>query len=167
MANEALVPLAELLRCPAATREVRMSHSVIETAANALAGREGISGPAPQSDPVHRPSALTDGTREGVLHFQRCRWCHTAAFRRMLCPACGSTDMAEERSAGIGVIRHVTVVGRREGRPRAMAVIDMREGFCLRARVGAVPLDSARIGDRVRLASGPRPREIVFQLCDA
>ncbi|MBZ4014456.1 Zn-ribbon domain-containing OB-fold protein [Streptomyces purpurogeneiscleroticus] len=138
-----------------------MSHSVIETAANAPVEGEGVSRSAPQSEPDAQA-----GIRDGVLHFQRCRWCHTSAFRRLLCPACGSTDLAGERSSGIGVIRHVTVVGRGEGRPRAMAVIDMHEGFCLRARVSAVPLDSARVGALVRLASGPRPREIVFQLCD-
>ncbi|MFD0441657.1 Zn-ribbon domain-containing OB-fold protein [Streptomyces rhizosphaericus] len=101
-----------------------------------------------------------------MLYFQRCRWCHTATFRRLLCPVCGSTDMAEERSDGTGVIHHVTVVGRSAGRPRAMAIIDMREGFRIRARVSAVPLARACVGAQVRLGFGPQPQEIAFQLCD-
>ncbi|MGW4873882.1 Zn-ribbon domain-containing OB-fold protein [Streptomyces chartreusis] len=121
----------------------------------------------PQIDTDRHSHIPAGGIWDGALYFQRCGWCRTAFFRRLLCPACGSTDLAEERSGGIGTIRHVTVVGRDVGMPRAMAVIDMDEGFRLRARVSAAPLNRARVGALVRLGFGPRPQEIVFQVCDS
>lgn len=144
-----------------------MSHTVIETADNGPFEGDGVPTAAPQMDTDHRSPIPAGGIRDGVLYFQRCRWCHTAVFRRLLCPVCGSTDMAEERSDGIGVIHHVTFVGRSVGKPRAMAIIDMREGFRLRARVSAVPLARACVGAEVRLGFGAQPQEIAFQLCDA
>ncbi|MEU8874755.1 zinc ribbon domain-containing protein [Streptomyces javensis] len=145
-----------------------MSHTVIETAANGPFEGDGVSTAAPRIDADQRGGPTpAGGIWDGVLYFQRCRWCRTAVFRRLLCPVCGSTDMAEERSDGIGVIHHVTVVGRSAGRPRAMAIIDMHEGFRLRARVSAVPLARACIGAQVRLGFGPQPQEIAFQLCDS
>lgn len=142
-----------------------MSQSVIETAHNDPVEGDGISTADPQTDSDHQSSVSTGGLCDGVLYFQRCRWCHTSVFRRLLCPACGSTDFATERSGGIGVIHQVTVVGRSVGRPRAMAIIEMREGFRLRARVSAEPLQRAQVGAQVRLGFGLRPQEIAFQLC--
>ncbi|OAH11465.1 hypothetical protein STSP_51470 [Streptomyces jeddahensis] len=46
-----------------------------------------------------------------------------------------------------------------------MAIIEMREGFRLRARVSAEPLHRAQVGAQVRLGFGSRPQEIAFQLC--
>jgi uncharacterized OB-fold protein len=142
-----------------------MSQSVIAIAPDGPAEGDGMSTADPQSDADRQNSAPTGGLHDGVLYFQRCRWCHTSVFRCLLCPVCGSTDLATERSDGIGVVLHVTVVGRSAGRPRAMAVIEMREGFRLHARVSAEPLQRARVGARVRLGFGPRPQEIAFQLC--
>ncbi|MEV4334632.1 OB-fold domain-containing protein [Streptomyces sp. NPDC049597] len=109
-----------------------------------------------------------DGVRGGELYFQRCRWCHTAAFRRLLCPVCASTDLAWERSAGTGVVRHLTVVGRSTGNPRVLAIIDMREGFWLRSRVIGVSPGAVRVGAVVRLAvdGGPEAHELTFRLGD-
>ncbi|MBP8531736.1 Zn-ribbon domain-containing OB-fold protein [Streptomyces sp. MK37H] len=140
---------------------------MIETAENGPFEGDSVSTAAPRIDADHRGPIPAGGIWGGVLYFQRCRWCHTSVFRRLLCPACGSTDMAEERSDGIGVIHHVTVVGRSVGKPRAMAIIDMHEGFRLRARVSAVPLTRACVGAQVRLGFGPQPQEIAFQLCDS
>ena len=144
-----------------------MTHSVIEAADNVPFEGDGVSTDAPQIDADRQSTVPAGGIRDGALYFQRCRWCRTPVFRRLLCPACGSTDMAEQRSDGIGVIRRVTVVGRGTGKPRAMAVIDMCEGFRLHARVSAVPLARACAGAQVRLGFGPRPQEIAFQLRDA
>ncbi|AGP61194.1 Zn-ribbon domain-containing OB-fold protein [Streptomyces rapamycinicus] len=144
-----------------------MSHTAIETADNSPFAGDSVSTAVPQTDADQRSPIPAGGIRDGVLYFQRCRWCHTSVFRRLLCPVCGSTDMAEERSDGIGVIHHVTVVGRSTGKPRAMAIIDMDEGFRLRARVSAVPLARACVGAQVRLGFGPQPQEIAFHLCDS
>jgi uncharacterized OB-fold protein len=141
-----------------------MSESVMETAHDDPAEGDGISTADPRTGSDDQSSVPTGGLRDGVLYFQRCRWCHTSVFRRLLCPACGSTDFAAERSGGIGVIRQVTLVGRSVGRPRAMAIIEMREGFRLRAKVSAEPLHRVQVGAQVRLGFGLRSQEIIFQL---
>ncbi|MFH8569580.1 Zn-ribbon domain-containing OB-fold protein [Streptomyces sp. NPDC017993] len=115
--------------------------------------------------PPEGPAEVKDGT----LHFQRCCWCNTPSFRRLLCPTCGCTDMAGEPSTGRGVIRRVTVVGRNADEPHALAVIAMNEGFRLRARIIGTPPEHLHQGAPVRLATyaGLRSQELAFQLCDA
>lgn len=119
------------------------------------------------------PGAAAEDLRElsdGELQFQRCRWCRTAVFRRLLCPVCASSDFDRERSGGTGVVRHATIVGRSTGAPRAVALIAMDEGYRLRATVTVTgtPLDAIHTGARVRLslddthASG----ELAFRLSD-
>ncbi|MFJ8675750.1 Zn-ribbon domain-containing OB-fold protein [Streptomyces sp. NPDC093589] len=113
--------------------------------------------------PREGPAEVKDGT----LHFQRCCWCGTPSFRRLLCPACGCTDLAWEPGIGTGVIRRVTV-GRNAGVPRPVAVIAMDEGYRLRARIIGAPPERIHQGALVRLATsaGLPPQELVFQLCD-
>ena len=115
--------------------------------------------------PPEGPAEVKDGT----LHFQRCCWCNTPSFRRLLCPTCGCTDLAWEPGTGTGVIRRVTVVGRNAGAPRASAVIAMDDGYRLSARIIGTPPERIHQGARVRLATsaGPRSQELAFQLCDA
>jgi uncharacterized OB-fold protein len=107
--------------------------------------------------------------KDGTLHFQRCCWCNTPSFRRLLCPACGCTDLTWEPSTGTGVIRRVTVVGRNAGKPRSLAVIAMDEGFRLRARIIGTAPERIHQGALVQLATstGPRSQELAFQLRDA
>ncbi|MET9435771.1 zinc ribbon domain-containing protein [Streptomyces sp. NPDC006551] len=97
------------------------------------------------------------------LYFQRCRWCHTTTFQRLLCPTCGSTDLAPERSEGEGVI---TV---RRGFTAAHAdlwPVHMAEGFVVRCRVDG-PLHAVRPGVRVKLSSGGTvPGQPVVRLCE-
>ncbi|MEU7023961.1 hypothetical protein ABZ990_25335 [Streptomyces sp. NPDC046203] len=101
---------------------------------------------------------------ESELYFQRCRWCHTIAFQRLLCPTCGSTELAPELSAGEGVISV------RRGVSAAQAdlwPVHMAEGFVVRCRVDGPP-HAVRPGVRVRLAQdaavpGRRP---VVRLCE-
>lgn len=119
---------------------------------------------ATESLPREGPVEVKDGT----LHFQRCRWCSTPSFRRLLCPACGSADLAWEPSTGTGVIRRVTVVGRNVGAPRPVAVIAMDEGFRLRSRIIGVAPERVHTGALVRLAmnEGPPSEELAFRLCE-
>lgn len=97
------------------------------------------------------------------LYFQRCRWCHTTTFQRLLCPTCGSTDLSPERSEGEGVI---TV---RRGVTAADAdlwPVHMTEGFVVRCRVDG-PLHAVRPGVRVKLSSGgTAPTQPVVRLCE-
>lgn len=107
---------------------------------------------------------VEESAAEPELHFQRCRWCHTTTFQRLLCPTCGSTDLAPELSAGEGVISV------RRGFTAAEAdlwPVHMAEGFVVRCRVDG-PLHAVRPGVRVRLAPGTlcAGRRPVVRLCE-
>ncbi|MCZ4510241.1 zinc ribbon domain-containing protein [Streptomyces sp. ActVer] len=114
------------------------------------------------------PETTTSGpaAEEGLL-YQRCRWCGTAMFHRLLCPVCQGSDLRTERSAGLGVIRHATVVHRNTPGARNVSLVEMAEGFTVRGRVSG-PLIAIRTGDRVQLTTALDPvrREPVFKLCE-
>lgn len=88
-------------------------------------------------------------------------------FHRLLCPVCAGSDLRTERSAGLGVIRHTTVVQRNTPAARNVSLVELAEGFTVRGRVSG-PLVAIRTGDRVQLttAADPVRREPVFKLCE-
>ena len=106
----------------------------------------------------------TDG--EAIL-FQRCTWCGTATYHRLLCPVCQGSDLRTERSEGTGTVRHSTVVHRNTPSARNVSLVEMAEGFVVRGRVMG-PLIGIHSGDRVRLSTVKDPvrGEPVFQLVD-
>lgn len=62
------------------------------------------------------------------LHFQRCAACRALlGYPRVLCPRCGSRDLAWERSAGRGVVYSATTVHGREG-SHGVLLVDLDEG---------------------------------------
>ncbi|WP_245234792.1 zinc ribbon domain-containing protein [Streptomyces flavochromogenes] len=94
--------------------------------------------------------AAEEAGPDAELYFQRCRWCHTTTFQRLLCPTCGSTDLNPELSEGEGVISV------RRGVAAADAdlwPVYMTEGFTVRCRVDG-PLHAVRPGVRVKVSSG-------------
>ncbi|GAA4789421.1 Zn-ribbon domain-containing OB-fold protein [Streptomyces ziwulingensis] len=103
---------------------------------------------------------------EAIL-FQRCTWCGTAMYHRVLCPVCRGSDLRTDRSTGTGTVRHATVVHRNTPAARNVSLIEMAEGFVLRGRVMG-PLLGIHGGDRVRLSTAQDPvrGEPVFQLVD-
>ncbi|GAA1376319.1 Zn-ribbon domain-containing OB-fold protein [Streptomyces beijiangensis] len=106
---------------------------------------------------------------ETGLVYQRCRWCGTASFRRLLCPVCASSDLDSERSAGYGVVVRSSVVNRYTGSARNESLIRFPEGFVFRCRVvGAAP-HLVWVGARVRPVAevDPEAGEVVFELCEA
>ncbi|MER7192831.1 Zn-ribbon domain-containing OB-fold protein [Streptomyces flaveolus] len=112
---------------------------------------------------------LESASREPeVLCFQRCTWCGTAAYQRLLCPVCGGSDLRTECSEGVGVVRHTTVVHRNTPAARNVSLVEMSEGFVVRGRVMG-PLVGIHSGDRVRLSTlkDPVRDEPVFQRLDA
>ncbi|MFH8798445.1 Zn-ribbon domain-containing OB-fold protein [Streptomyces sp. NPDC017936] len=127
----------------------------------------------------HSASAVqpTTGSSAGVLdhrgaggeaiHFQRCTWCGTAMYHRLLCPVCQGSDLRTERSEGTGTVRHSTVVHRNTPSARNVSLIEMAEGFVVRGRVMGPPI-GIHSGDRVRLSTAQDPvrGEPVFQLVD-
>ncbi|MFJ5302986.1 Zn-ribbon domain-containing OB-fold protein [Streptomyces sp. NPDC088350] len=119
----------------------------------------------------------TGGSPAGVLDphtpdgdtilFQRCTWCATAMYHRLLCPVCQGGDLRTERSEGTGTVRHSTVVHRNTPAARNVSLIEMAEGFVVRGRVIGPPI-GIHSGDRVRLSTAKDPvrGEPVFQLLD-
>ena len=104
-----------------------------------------------RKEPVSRPErSAKDGGGAAELFFQRCSWCRTTTFRRLLCPACWSPDLMLVPSEGVGV-----VAPRRYGPTALDAVwpVRMAEGFVVRCRVDGPP-HAVRPGVRVRL-TGP------------
>ncbi|MEU6549387.1 zinc ribbon domain-containing protein [Streptomyces sp. NPDC046915] len=103
----------------------------------------------------------------GTLVFQRCNWCGTAMYHRLLCPVCQGSDLRTERSEGVGTVRHSTVVHRNTPAARNVSLIEMAEGFVVRGRVMGPPV-GIHSGDRVRLSTAKDPvrGEPVFQLLD-
>ncbi|MCZ9345008.1 zinc ribbon domain-containing protein, partial [Streptomyces sp. TRM76130] len=59
-----------------------------------------------------------------VLVFQRCTWCGTAMYHRVLCPVCRGSDLSTERSKGTGTVRHSTVVHRNTPATRNVSLIE-------------------------------------------
>ncbi|MFH0172459.1 Zn-ribbon domain-containing OB-fold protein [Streptomyces cacaoi] len=102
-----------------------------------------------------------------TILFQRCTWCGTAMYHRLLCPVCQGSDLRTERSEGAGTVRHATVVNRNTPGARNVSLVEMAEGFVVRGRVMG-PLIGIHSGDRVRLSTVKDPvrGEPVFQLLD-
>ncbi|MFG2779723.1 Zn-ribbon domain-containing OB-fold protein [Streptomyces prunicolor] len=102
-----------------------------------------------------------------TILFQRCTWCGTAMYHRLLCPVCQGGDLRTEHSEGTGTVRHSTVVHRNTPAARNVSLIEMAEGFVVRGRVIGPPI-GIHSGDRVRLSTAKDPvrGEPVFQLLD-
>jgi hypothetical protein len=98
-----------------------------------------------------------------VLHYRLCRWCSSPTERfRLLCPVCGSTDMTELSSAGVGVVRRVGAVVRTElleHRIRQNCAITLDEGLTIPAVVTASRYEVIPVGTRVRLHAVGGARE--------
>ncbi|MFI6402237.1 Zn-ribbon domain-containing OB-fold protein [Streptomyces sp. NPDC050548] len=124
-----------------------------------FATRPAVGSPAGVLEP-HAPDGDT-------IHFQRCTWCGTAMYHRLLCPVCQGGDLRTERSEGTGTVRHSTVVHRNTPAARNVSLIEMAEGFVVRGRVIGHPM-GIHSGDRVRLSTAKDPvrGEPVFQLLD-
>lgn len=137
-----------------------MFHTGIGTATKAPEAQFG--------QPVGAPATAAGEPRSGELFFQRCTWCGSIAFRRLLCPTCASTDLAAEPSEGVGVVQRTTVVGRHTAAEHHVSVIDMAEGFSVRCKVVG-PTEKVRPGARVKVAAPADPvrQELVFQVCDS
>jgi len=103
-----------------------------------------------------------EGLRAGRLDFQRCASCAAAVFpARVVCPGCGTAELAWETSTGLGVVYAATTVHRREGR-HGVVLVDVDEGFRLMTSVVGADPDAVTIGARVRLvpAAGDPPRAL-------
>ena len=92
----------------------------------------------------------------GKLGLQRCAGCGAAVFYpRVLCPVCGSADLAWETSSGRGVVYATTAVYRREDDPYNVVLVDLEEGFRMMSRVDGVPAERVEVGARIILRLEP------------
>ncbi|MFJ9038772.1 Zn-ribbon domain-containing OB-fold protein [Streptomyces sp. NPDC102406] len=111
----------------------------------------------------------TTETGAGFAH-QRCRWCGTASFRRLLCPVCASSDLETEHSAGPGVVMQSRVVHRGTGVARNEALVRFPEDFVVPCRIVGTAPHMVWVGATVRPARGahadPGCGEVVFELVD-
>lgn len=105
--------------------------------------------------------------RAEVLAFQRCSWCGTAMYHRLLCPACQGSDLRTEYSTGVGTVRHSTTLRRNTPTVRNVSLIEMAERFVVRGSV-MNPRIGICSGDRVRLYTVRDPvlGEPVFEFAD-
>lgn len=114
------------------------------------------------TDPAAKGNPASD-----ALLFQRCRWCGSAMYQRLLCPVCAGSDLRTEASTGTGVVRHATVIHRNTPAARNVSLVEMAEGFTVRGRVTGLATD-VHSGDRVQLTTAQDPvrSQPVFQLVD-
>jgi uncharacterized protein len=93
-----------------------------------------------------------EGLAAGELRFQRCGGCERAVFYpRVLCPFCGSGELAWAVAAGEGVVYATTAMHRRESEPYNVCLVDLDEGFRMMSRVEGPAAEAVAIGTRVRL----------------
>lgn len=114
---------------------------------------------ASTADPtlLQSPEATDDG-----LTYRRCAWCHCATKAGcLLCPVCGSADLAAAKSVGTGTVQRLLRPTRRGLHPDRPYLITLDEGFTVQASIagglpGAVP-----IGSRVRLETADKDARVL------
>ena len=114
---------------------------------------------------VTAPAAEED---EAGLDYQRCRWCGTPSYRRLLCPTCASPDLASAHSAGVGIVTCPPHSAESE------VVVQLSEGFTVQGRIVGALHGSVHPGTAVRLTARPdcaldvasAPGGIAFRLCE-
>ena len=120
--------------------------------------------------PVPQPTALSApywaAARAGRLELQRCRACrHWVHFPDVLCPRCGSGDLAFEEARGAGTVDSYTVVHRvfvpgfESHAPYAVGWVslDQQPGLRVFADFVDIPPDQLRIDLAVTACFTQRP----------
>ncbi|MFI0240011.1 Zn-ribbon domain-containing OB-fold protein [Streptomyces sp. NPDC016845] len=109
----------------------------------------------------------------GFVH-QRCRWCGTASFRRLLCPVCASSELTPQVSVGPGIVVQSRVVHRGSGVARNEALVRFPEDFVVPCRIVGTAPHMVWVGAEVRPArgihagvhAGAESGEVLFELCE-
>jgi uncharacterized OB-fold protein len=91
---------------------------------------------------------------EGRLLVTRCETCGAASLPlRAVCPACGSSAVADEHASGRGTIHTFTVQRRRSHPdvpvPNLVALVDLDEGPRMMSRIVGADPDDVHIGAAV------------------
>jgi uncharacterized OB-fold protein len=111
--------------------------------------------PKPMPDTNRTTEAFWERLAQGRLGVQRCADCGLTQFPpRPHCPDCGSTDLFLEDVSGYGSVYGYSVIqrtpGDREDLPVVSALVELKEGPRILARVDCEPGDLA-VNDRVLL----------------
>ncbi|TAJ17855.1 MAG: DNA-binding protein [Rugosibacter sp.] len=86
---------------------------------------------------------------EGRFMLQQCDECKKYVFYpRVLCPHCGSPELAWQFASGQGVVYSTTVVRRKpeQGGDYNVALVDLSEGPRMMSRVDGIPPHEVSIG---------------------
>lgn len=89
----------------------------------------------------------------GRFVIQRCGACtRHVYYPRVVCPHCGSLELAWVAPSGLGTVHAVTTVRRKpaDGGDLGVCLVDLDEGVRLMSRVSNVAPEALRIGQRVR-----------------
>lgn len=93
----------------------------------------GYDKPLPVPDPVTKP--FWDGLRARELRIQKCKPCGSAIFYpRVVCPSCGSRDLAWTVASGRGTLHAFTIAHRgvpaafKGAAPYVVAMVDLEGG---------------------------------------
>lgn len=120
--------------------------------------------PQPDTVPGPYPSTVSapywDAARRHELWFQRCGACASAVFDpAIVCRRCGASDLAWERSAGVGSVYSWTVVWRPQQPafvvPYAPAIIELDEGYQMLASIVGCCVGDLGVGRRVAVEFHP------------
>ncbi|MET8473424.1 hypothetical protein ABZY90_35550 [Streptomyces sp. NPDC006422] len=118
-------------------------------------------------------SAPTKGTEnpkdtDAGFPYQRCRWCRTPSFRRLLCPVCASSELTTEHSAGPGVVIQSRVVNRGTGVARNEALVRFPEDFIVPCRIVGIAPHMVWLGAAVRPVADAvaDSGEVLFELAE-
>ncbi|MEV5607741.1 hypothetical protein [Streptomyces sp. NPDC052225] len=115
---------------------------------------------------------------EAGFAYQRCRWCATASFRRLLCPVCAASDLETQYSEGPGIVVQSRVVHRGTGVARNESLVRFPEGFVVPCRVVGTAPNLVWVGATVRSvradsagaagssAASADSGEVLFELSD-
>ncbi|MCX3060069.1 Zn-ribbon domain-containing OB-fold protein [Streptomyces beihaiensis] len=110
----------------------------------------------------------TETQTETGFAYQRCRWCGTASFRRLLCPVCAGGDLTTEHSAGPGIVVRSRVVHRGTGVARNESLVRFPEDFVVPCRIVGTAPHLVWVGATVKAAPGTADDcgEVCFELDD-
>jgi uncharacterized OB-fold protein len=110
--------------------------------------------PAPQTNPETTP--FWEEARKGRLMVGLCSACKRAHYYpRSICPFCFTEGATLEPASGRGVIYTISVTYRGTPEPYAIGYVELEEGPRILTNFVGAPLETFKIGDRVKVVFTP------------
>lgn len=114
-----------------------------------------MSDPNPATGITGPQKEFFDALKNGVFRIQRCTACTRHVFYpRVLCPHCGSLELAWVDASGDGTVYSTTVVHRKAdaGGDINVSLVELSENVRMMSRVEGTAPDAVRIGMPVKAA---------------